>query len=502
MRDETGADGQRQSSALLDQVASPRLVRASAAYSPRTMALPAKERTRGVPFARARRVVLATLLPPSMFALAGVMIFGLARGTAGKLAGDGGFSVADAAMVALLLIAGVTVFGQGLAMLRSQAWGRRGIAAAGSHVHRRAGAVASPGAGAPAPVLLLDLVSAERLAAAAPPDLGSGSRTASLARASWRTGDTLLWIILGALSVGVAAFAAVGLGFSVWRAIDQGGFTAGLLVLTVVCAMAFLGLGMMARTTVLAIFDRRRRRRRPAFFRMVRYGAKPLARGDGAGGGRAAAVATAVVTALAVVSIVGASFWPEVSDAIDEVGGDGPGTLAAEPGVTPSPTPTPTTASAVAPTATPTPKATATATIVSVSPTASPAATPTPPPQTATPTAAVVVGTATPSPTQSPTPTAIATPSPTPTPTRTPTPSPTPTPTATPTPTPPPDSDSDGVPDAVEVLYESNPNNDASKPENAAYNPATCSDGLDNDGDGATDTGGLGLAGDPGCLIA
>ena len=106
----------------------------------------------------------------------------------------------------------------------------------------------------------------------------------------------------------------------------------------------------------------------------------------------------------------------------------------------------------------------------------------------------------TPTPTLSPAPTGEPTPTstthtatPTSTPTGQPTPTPTGhTPTPTPTPTPSPlDSDSDGIPDEGEVFWGSDPQNPQSTPENIVYDQVTagntCSDGMDNDLDLATD---------------
>jgi hypothetical protein len=69
----------------------------------------------------------------------------------------------------------------------------------------------------------------------------------------------------------------------------------------------------------------------------------------------------------------------------------------------------------------------------------------------------------------------------------------TPTPTATVVAV---DTDGDTVPDDVEELYGSDPADAASTPEALAYDANTCSDGLDNDGDGLTDDD------DPGCEVA
>ncbi len=503
MRNRRGGKGQGTAPALLDQSTSPRLVRAAAEYEPRALAVPARPAARSRPGAGALRWPMAVLLPPCFFALAGVMFFGLARGTAGSLAGDGGFSIGDAALLVLLVLAAVAVFGQGFALLRRHP-------AARTLLKRRAEPAPEPARAAAAPYPL-DHVTVEALVRAAPADLGSGSRLAAAGRTTWRTGDTLLWIVLGAISVGVAAFAAFGAGFSVWKALEGGSYTPMLIILAVFCGMAFLGLAAMARITIAAIFDRRRRKRRPAFFRVVRNGARPLSR-PAEGGGRTPA--SGVVAVVAGFVLVFAAFWPEVTDAVGGiVDGGGPEPAAvADPTQTPTPTAQPTVATATPRPPTPTAAAANPTATATPSPTATPAA-------TSTPTAAATIspGTATPSPTAtgSPagTPTPTATGTPTPTPTRTPTPTatatPTPTPTATPTPTPTPtatpvvDTDGDGVPNAVEDQYGSNPMNPNSTPENAAYDALsgriTCSDGLDNDLDGSTDKGGMGSAGDSGC---
>ena len=58
------------------------------------------------------------------------------------------------------------------------------------------------------------------------------------------------------------------------------------------------------------------------------------------------------------------------------------------------------------------------------------------------------------------------------------------------------DTDSDGFADTVESALGSLPADGSSTPEHAAL-PLTCGDGVDNDGDGATDFDG----GDDGCIL-
>ncbi|MBI5946744.1 MAG: hypothetical protein HY875_01235 [Chloroflexi bacterium] len=499
MAERRDAAGDDHGAPLLDQVSSQRLVRASAAYEPRPLDLPPgpPPQTRPPWLRRAARLLLVTLLPLCLFALAAVMLLGLARGTAGSLAGDGGFSAADVAMLALLVIAGLTVFGQGLALLRRHPLGRKALARLGARRRRKVSA-ADPAVPGPRPPLFLDRVSEGELAAVAPADLGSGSRMASVARTGWRTGDTLLWVALGAISVGVAALAAFGMGYSVWRAIDRGSFTPMLAMLAVFCAMAFSGLAMMARTTVAAVFDRRRRKRRPAFVRLTRYAAKPISRGDSAAtGGGAAAAASAAVTAVAAATLVASAFWPEVSGALDGFTGDDGSVLAAAPATaTSTATAKPATAQpSQTPQATVTPSSTATASATSAPTPAT--ATPTPGPgtptatATTTPTTGPGTPTATPTrtPTRTPTPTATVTPTPTVTPTATHPPQPT---LGTPTPGGKPiSSDTDGVSDPIEMEYGSDPFDADSTPEHwrydAGYGKTTCNDGRDNDGDLLTD---------------
>jgi hypothetical protein len=69
---------------------------------------------------------------------------------------------------------------------------------------------------------------------------------------------------------------------------------------------------------------------------------------------------------------------------------------------------------------------------------------------------------------------------------------------ATPEPSPTPEADTDGdtVPDDVEGEFGSDPHNPDSTPESPAFDPDTCSDGVDNDGDGLID------AEDEGCAVA
>ncbi|MGI8925858.1 MAG: hypothetical protein ACR2HN_04335 [Tepidiformaceae bacterium] len=487
---------------LLDQVSSQRLARAAGEYQPRPLAFP-EEKAKSTPVSGASRVLLTVLLPPCFFALAAVMFFGLARGSAGKLAGDGSFSTADAVMIALLVIAALAVFTQGLGLLRRQPRGRKLLARVSATVPRR---VTPEPIAAAVPPLLLDQVDAETLAAIAPAGLGSGSRAAAAGRASWRTGDTLLWIVLGAISVAVAAIAAFGMGFSVWRALQGGSYTPLLILLAAFCAMAFFGLAMMARVTIIAIFDRRRRRRRPAFIRFFRTGTRPMAQGDSGPG--QSNPAAAVITTLAAAMLLTAAFWPEVTSAFEDLrGDDNDGSLsAASPSgsatptplvaaaATTTPTPKPPTATAGAATSTPTSSATSTATSTTGAGTATATATTGGGNPTATATA-----TSPPGATATPTPPATATPTPVPaTPTPVP-PTPTPVP-PTPTPTPPLDFDGDGVPDSVELFYGSDHRNRFSTPENKFYDPGTCTDGVDNDLDGFTDGPGSGSVPDPGCV--
>jgi RNA polymerase sigma-70 factor (ECF subfamily) len=101
-------------------------------------------------------------------------------------------------------------------------------------------------------------------------------------------------------------------------------------------------------------------------------------------------------------------------------------------------------------------------------------------------------------PTQTPEPTAEITDTPTPAPAETATPSPTPvkttpspSPSPSPSPAPPLDTDADGWSDDIEVQYGSNPATQASTPENRlfdiAFGTTTCTDTVDNDGNGQTD---------------
>ncbi len=470
MRNRRGNEGQSEAAVPLDQVSSARLVRASAEYEPRPVALPPLRPARTGAASGGWRFLMAVLLPPCFFALAAVMFFGLARGTAGKLAGDGSFSAADAALLLLLVIAAASVFGQGLGLLRRHPRGRKLLTRGRAAVPHRT--KAEPTRPPPLP-LLLDQVTVDALLIAAPPGLGTGSRVVAAGRTTWRSGDTILWIVLGAISVGVAAVAAFGMGFSVWRALKGGSYTPALILLAVFCGMAFMGLSAMARVTVAAIFDRRRRKRRPAFLRLTRYGAKPMAGGDSAAGGGASAAASAAITAVAAITMVSATFWPEVSDALGALGGDEAPVLAAAV-ATPTARATPTPPPLATPTPTPTPAPAATATS---SPTRTPTLTPTPTP--------------------TPAPAATATSSPTRTPTLTPTPRPTlgpPTPTSIGRPS---EFDGDKIITAIEEEYGSDPHNGLSTPEDwrydEGYGKTTCTDGVDNDLDGATDNA------DPGC---
>ena len=507
-----GSKAESAEAPLLDQASSQRLSRASGDYTPRAVALPPSSSS-GPPrrAGRARQVVMGAVLPPCFFALAAVMFFGLARGTAGNLAGDGRLSAADIVMVALLVIAALAVFNQGLGLLRRQPRGRALLARAGAAVPRWQKAEAEP---LPATVPLLDQSDAEALAAAAPPDLGSGNRAIAAARTGWRAFDTLLWVALGALSIGVAAFAAFGMSFSVWKAVERGSFTPLLVMLTVLCAMAFVGLAMMARTVVLAVFDRRLRKRRPAFIRFFRYASKRMTSGTT---GEPRDRSAAVVTAVAAFVLIAVAFWPEVSDAFGGLPGDNEGVLAsAESSATAPPTLTParttlaaqvmqTPAASLPFSSSPTPaSASSNATALASTPaiaatsTGGVAPSPTSVPPVSTP-SAVPTSTATPTPTasSSPSPTAAPTTLPTPAPTSTPASTPQPTPlTPTPTPPPPADTDGDGVPNTVELMYGSNPNDPDATPENKLYDgetgASTCHDGLNNDKSGGIDEAGSG----------
>jgi hypothetical protein len=132
-----------------------------------------------------------------------------------------------------------------------------------------------------------------------------------------------------------------------------------------------------------------------------------------------------------------------------------------------------------------------------------PAALPSPPEETLTPLATPeptpLPPGATPRPSFRPAPTPIPTANPTATPSAVPSNSPlptdSPTPTLVPTDTPAPtpvDADGDGVSDATEIQYGSDPANVLSTPENSLYSSSTCTDTLDNDLDGSTDSLDLG----------
>ena len=507
---------------LLDQVPSQRLARLAAeGYAPRRIEVPAPALEGPKLAARAQRIVLATALPPCLLALGVVMLFGLARGAAGQLAGDGGLSLVDLVMVGLLVLAAATVIMQAIALLRRRPRGRAFLAQVGGRIPkwRRPEETATL-----APVHL-DQIDAEALAGLAPANLGSGHRLASAARSTWRTGDTLLWIALGAASLAVAAFAAYGVAYAVWSAVEHGDYTPLLVMLAVFCAMAFVGLAMMARTVVIAIFDRTRRRRRPAVIRLARAASRPITHNnpDDQRGGSTAAVIGAIAAAL----LVAIAFWPEVSEAL---GGHDQPAAALAATVTSSPTPTaapfrlaPNSPLGQLPRTTAVPGGSSTAIATSESAPAAPSVSSggtaaltggSPAPASVPSTAAGVLvptetpvptqppevtstppPTLTPAPTATPTVTATATPVVTATPSATPAPTsttvvtatPTTTPASTLTPTPPTDGDTDGVSDLDEVLFGSDPTDPKSTPEDAAYSSDSCGDGADNDADGDTD---------------
>lgn len=505
---------------LLDQVPSQRLARLAAdGYAPRRLEVPAPELERPKLAARVQRIVLATALPPCMLALGVVMLFGLARGTAGRLAGDGSHSLADLAMVGLLVLAAATVITQAMALLRRRPRGRAFLAQVGERVPRlrRSAENAAPAS------VHLDQVDVEALASLAPTNLGSGHRLASAARSTWRAGDTLLWVALGAASLAVAAFAAYGVAYAVWSAVEHDHYTPLLLMLAMFCAMAFVGLAMMARTVVIAIFDRTKRRRRPAVIRLARAASKPITQrdpDDQRGGSTAAAIG-----AVAAVLLVAIAFWPEVSEAL---GGHDEDAAAVAAAVTSSPTPASTrfqlppngppeqaprssTVSGSSQTATPTPEPGSAALTIpgdAIAALAGVSATPSTVPEAPTPTETPKMTStpepltptalpATPTPTTAPTATVAVTPVPTATPSATPASTPTTevtaTPTATPTPaptstaTPPIDRDADGASDLDEVLFGSDPTDPKSTPEDASYSSDSCGDAADNDADGDTD---------------
>lgn len=526
MTNREGDRGDDSRAPLLDQVPSQRLARVAAeGYAPRRIEVPAPELERPKLAARVQRIVLATVLPPCLLALGAVMLFGLARGTAGQLAGDGGLSLIDLVMVGLLVLAAATVIMQAIALLRRHPRGRTFLAHVGARMPKLR---RSEGAAISAPAHL-DQIDAETLARLAPANLGSGHRLASAARSTWRTGDTLLWIALGAASLAVAAFAAFGVAYAVWSAVEHGDYTPLLVMLAVFCAMAFVGLAIMARTVVIAIFDRTKRRRRPAVIRLARAASRPITHNnpdDQRGGSTAAAIG-----AVAAVLLVAIAFWPEVGEAL---GGSDERAEALAAAVTSSPTATstpfqlapnsplgqiprataaPGSSQAATATSEPAPAAPSvaggavsgggTAALTGGStpppapstvqeapvPTDTPAPTKVPeatstqaPAPTAVPTATVAVTPAvTPSATPEPTPTTVVTATPTVAPTFT------PTPTPTFTPTPPADSDADLVPDLNELLFGSDPTDPKSTPEHASYSADSCSDGADNDLDGDTD---------------
>lgn len=445
---------ERRQRPLLDQVSSQQLGRlAASGYEPRPFEEPAVRPRVGL---KRLTPLAALVLPTGMLALGMVMLVGLARGVAGDLANDGGFSLADAVMVVLLVIAGATVLGQSLQLLARHPRGRTLASRLRSLLPRRE---RPPIAEPPPWARFFDQVDEVTLMQLSHIELGN--RLAVTGRSVRRRLDTLLWVVLGAVSVAVAAIAAVGAGFSIWRATRGGAVSPLLLVLGLVCALAFVGLVAMTRTAVLAIFDAGRRRRRPAFVRLFRAAARSVTAHPE--DGRAGDTRTAAVTAVAVVVLVALAFWPEFTQGFggseEPDGGaaaiEAPSATALAAASTPTP---PASIGAVAPSAaaatvepTPAPPSIAIspppasssppAAILTVSPTAPsepPTATATAQPAlTVTPTPTPTPMPA-PSPTPSPTPTASLTPSATPTASPTPTPTPTPpssTPTASPTPT-------------------------------------------------------------------
>ena len=527
-------------SSLLDQATSQQLVRRLAGGdAPAGLAAPGKRRrppggqTRGK---RTRRLLLGTLTPVSLLALSVASTIGVVFATTHLVAEHDGVTPADAVRIVIMGFALVMIFGQATSILRSNPLGRRMLAFVGRPVAR--GKPPAPEPGPPPVAVLLDQRSSEELVAMARPDLGNESAIVVAAHQSWRSADTVLWLVLSGAAVVLAGAVTASLAWSLVTSVASGNLALTTALAALFTALSAFGLFLMTRSAIRTLMNRRRRRRRPALLRLLRYLLR-LIHGDPPGRvlgstrlGGAPALASLVVLGIAVATVAGAGYGPDLLR-VSFVGsgaaasatmppgpgaapGGGPGsptTPAPSPGGGGSPSGSPSgnaggssspagSALALAPGSSP-PSTAPGSTPPAPSAGPSPGETPTAPSgTTAPPPAGSPAAGVTPGPTSTggvtPTPTPVPTPTPTPVPTPTPTPVPTPTPTPTPTPVatidPTLDSDGDGVPDVIETQYGSNPNSAASTPENrqydVAFNAGTCSDGVDNDGNALIDANG------------
>ncbi len=422
----------------------------------------------------------------SLFALGLVTLAGLATTSVQSATDADGITLLDLTRLAILTIATASVFGQARLLLGFRS--------------RRRTTPPDPSRPTARQRPLLAGVESEELAALAAPDIGELGVRSRLLHGTTRRFDTMLWAIVVVATLVLVGSVVAGLAGGLAADVERGRLGLDSAIRAVFLVLAAFGWAVIARTSIAALLDRRKRRRRSALMRLLRYLLR-LIRSVTLGVGpflAAPGLASAAVLLVSASMVGGVAFGPEVAARLSGGGGTGPSgspgpSATATPGPSGGPVPTVAAASPIPETPTPEPSPSGTAT-TGGSPTAGPSA------------SSGATGTPTPTPTSTPTPTPATTPTPTPAPTPTPTPSPTPAPTPTPTPAPTPtpnaDLDGDGVPNDIETTYGSDPGNMLSTPENLVYdqqfNMGTCFDTIDNDLDGGIDS--AGQPPDLGCL--
>lgn len=476
---------------LLDQATSRQLERLASGASRVGLRRPLWRSPRpgdGPPRRSIGRRFVDLVAPLSLFSLGLITVAGLVTGAARAVTDADGITAGDAALVAVMLMATVSLVGQARGILRRRLAQLTGRVAPAPHT--------VPGAAAWSGPRLIDQVTAEALLAGAPEGIGEVGLPSELLRAQRRRIDTLLWVALVLATLALAGSVALGLASGVMTDLGHGSLGPSTIIRGVFAVLAAAGWALMARMGLDALLHRRRRRRRSALMRLLRYLLR-LFRGTVRPGPIALAPSLGLVL-LAVLAVTAYGFGPEISRFAAGPGGPNSGV---RPGTTPTPEESSLASATPSETRTPLPTPFRSLEPVAI---ASATTTGTPPPGASLPPSPSPVATATLRPT------AAATPSPTPTPIPTPSPSPSPSPTPIPTIDPTLDSDQDGVTDVDELLYGSNRFNPTSTPEHKAYdlttNGSSCSDGLDNDGDLLIDTAGgflppnqLLVGNDPGC---
>jgi hypothetical protein len=439
---------------------------------------------------------------PWLFApLALLAIIGFANGILHAASKDGDIGVIGWMRLAVLALMVSAVLGQWTALLRRTPLGRTVARVWASRRHASESATGG---------VLLDGAALSAVRRVSSSDIGKARLSAIAAARGRRAVSAWTWWslviavpLVGAVVIGLLAFWMV-------RGVAEDGISFRLLLQVPMLLFGVIGVRMVIKTGLRSLTNRRIRSRRRLLRRLLSWLLRLLGFRRGGPGYARGPVDKAYpspawigLISLAALATFGLGIAPALGFGDDSGTGQASGVAASRETSTPtatanllvgSQTPAPPTVSGGARTGSPTVVGTEAPTIspsVTPSPRApsptplTPSVTPTPPTPSVTPTFTATPQTPTLTPTNSPTASPTATPV-SPTPTHTPMP---PTPTYTPTPVI--DTDGDGVPDDVENAFGSNPKDPNSKPEHKTYDALTasksCTDGLDNDADGAFD---------------